>query len=394
MKTILFYSIIYSAALLLIISCDKGTEPSPQASIPILTTLQATSISYSAATSGGNITSVGGAAVTARGVCWSTNSNPTINDNITSDGTGTGSFTSIIIGLSSNTTYYVRAYATNSAGTGYGNVITFSTLSTSNPLEYFGQTPPGMEFVRFAPGIVPEDMYHSVTVSPDGQEIYWSTRNRIMMTKLINGAWTTPEGLPFSGDGTGELYDDAPVVSPDNRKLFFTSLRPYNSSPARARFSFWYSERTETGWSEPQPLPEVINSTGGIHWQVSVSNSGNLYFGIITEIRAQIYFSRLVNGTYTEPEPMSTINNLGSVIAPFISPDESYIIFNSESGGGVNVQTCISFKTSDNQWSTPQRITQFPEHQESAFVTRDGRYVFCKNFWASAEIIEEMRPGN
>ena len=66
--------------------------------------------------------------VTKRGVCWSTNQNPTINDNITNDGAGPGNFTSILSGLNVNTTYYLRSYATNSKGTEYGNEINFITL--------------------------------------------------------------------------------------------------------------------------------------------------------------------------------------------------------------------------------------------------------------------------
>lgn len=96
---------------------------------PTVTTTSVSSISYNTATGGGNVTSDNGHSVTARGVCWSTSSNPTISDSHTSDGTGTGSFTSSITGLSEGTTYHVRAYATNSEGTAYGSDITFTTLS-------------------------------------------------------------------------------------------------------------------------------------------------------------------------------------------------------------------------------------------------------------------------
>jgi len=94
---------------------------------PALTTTEVTSITLTAAISGGNITSDGGDPVNERGVCWSTSSNPTILGSHTSNGTGTGSFTSNLTGLSAGTAYYVRAYATNSAGTAYGNQIRFAT---------------------------------------------------------------------------------------------------------------------------------------------------------------------------------------------------------------------------------------------------------------------------
>ena len=97
--------------------------------LPTVTTTAASSITDVTATSGGNVTNAGGGTVTARGVCWSTSHNPTINNSKTTNGTGTGSFTSSLTGLSSGVTYYVRAYATNAAGTAYGNEVSFTALA-------------------------------------------------------------------------------------------------------------------------------------------------------------------------------------------------------------------------------------------------------------------------
>ena len=106
------------------------TVPSP-VSLPTLVSKSVTSITSISAVSGGNISSDGGATITERGVVWSTSQNPTIAlSTKTSDGTGSGTFNSNISGLVANTTYYVKAYATNSVGTSYGNEITFSTLPT------------------------------------------------------------------------------------------------------------------------------------------------------------------------------------------------------------------------------------------------------------------------
>jgi len=95
------------------------TPPPP--SEPTVTTAAITGLTSTTASSGGTVTSDGGAPVTARGVCWSTSANPTISDTCTNDGPGTGPFVSSISGLTPATTYHVRAYATNSVGTGYGN---------------------------------------------------------------------------------------------------------------------------------------------------------------------------------------------------------------------------------------------------------------------------------
>ncbi len=100
------------------------------ATIPTLTTTAASAITTTTATSGGNITADGNATILARGICWSTTANPTIAlTTKTIDGNGTGTFTSSITGLTSNTTYYVRAYATNSTGTAYGTQQTFTSAS-------------------------------------------------------------------------------------------------------------------------------------------------------------------------------------------------------------------------------------------------------------------------
>jgi uncharacterized protein (TIGR02145 family) len=92
-----------------------------------LTTSAITSITLTTAVSGGNVITDGGGSITARGICWSTTASPTTGSSKTSDGTGTGSFTSNLTGLTPATTYYVRAYATNSAGTAYGNEVSFTT---------------------------------------------------------------------------------------------------------------------------------------------------------------------------------------------------------------------------------------------------------------------------
>jgi len=103
------------------------------ATAPTVTTTAISNIDKTTATGGGNVTADGGASVTARGICWSTSQNPTISGSHTTDGTGTGSFTSTMTGLEANSNYYVRAYATNSVGTTYGEEVSFTTLPAGIP---------------------------------------------------------------------------------------------------------------------------------------------------------------------------------------------------------------------------------------------------------------------
>jgi uncharacterized protein (TIGR02145 family) len=108
---------------------NEVTFTTTSLAVPVLTTADVGSISYTTALSGGTVTSSSGSDITVKGVCWSTSPNPTITDAKTSDGSGNGSFVSNLTGLLPGTTYYVRAYATNSVGTGYGNELPFMTVS-------------------------------------------------------------------------------------------------------------------------------------------------------------------------------------------------------------------------------------------------------------------------
>jgi uncharacterized protein (TIGR02145 family) len=119
-----FYSLIVTGSILVFISSCQKEVPT---TLPALSTSQISDITSSSLVCGGNIISDGGTVITARGVCWSTHPVPTINDDIITDGTGTGSFSGLIAGLESGRDYYFRAFATNSSGTAYGNAIVFIT---------------------------------------------------------------------------------------------------------------------------------------------------------------------------------------------------------------------------------------------------------------------------
>jgi hypothetical protein len=101
--------------------------------MPVVKTVAVTEVTATRATCGGNVSSDGGGTIIARGVCWSTSPNPTIEDNKTTNGNGVGTFTSNMTNLEHNTTYYVRAYATYEVGTAYGEEVSFTTLAVYSP---------------------------------------------------------------------------------------------------------------------------------------------------------------------------------------------------------------------------------------------------------------------
>lgn len=182
--------------------------------VPTLTTVEVTDIMGTSAKSGGNITIDGGAEVTKRGVVYGTAPNPTVTGSKTEDGTGTGAFTSNITGLSGLTKYYVRAYATNSAGTGYGQQFEFTTLVSIRtwyiPGDYVEASYPGTTFANWSPGNCP--FVRSSEASPNNLEGYVYMANASNQWKFTDGpSWDVNYG---SSNGSTLESGGANIVSP------------------------------------------------------------------------------------------------------------------------------------------------------------------------------------
>ena len=160
-----------------------------QVVLPTVTTTSATSVTETSAVTGGNVTSDGNASVTERGVVYATTQNPTTSNTKVTSGSGTGSYTCNLSGLQPNTTYYVRAYATNSKGTAYGTQVTFTTnkqivLPTVNTISVSGVTESGAT----VSGNVTSD--GNATVTERGI-VYATTQNPTTAnTKVKNGSGT------------------------------------------------------------------------------------------------------------------------------------------------------------------------------------------------------------
>ena len=195
-KSTWIYSLIMMGFVLILTnSCKKDIN------VPELFTTQISAITETSAMCGGYINKLSDkdASITERGVCWSTNQNPTISDNKTSEADGSGSFTSSITGLNANTTYYVKAYATNKAGTGYGNTISFTT----SPVTDFDG-----------------NVYHTVTIGTqvwmlenlrvthyrDGSEIPNITVS-VDWVNLASGAYCVYNNDTYNADVYGLLYN-------------------------------------------------------------------------------------------------------------------------------------------------------------------------------------------
>ena len=168
------------------------------AQVPTVTTSLVSEVATTSATCGGEVTVDGGASVIARGVCWSTSQNPTVNDSHTTDGGGMGSFTSNITGLAANTTYYVRAYATNSAGTAYGEEVTFTTLSAGGTAVIDEKSCPEAQTVTDHEG----NVYATVQIGDQ----CWMKEN-MRATKYSDGTSITQASVTQADMSTRYYYD-------------------------------------------------------------------------------------------------------------------------------------------------------------------------------------------
>jgi uncharacterized protein (TIGR02145 family) len=277
----LYYVIALTWVALLILSSCKKEET------PTLTTVAGTDITTKTGVSGGNITSDGGAAVTARGVVWSTEQNPTVetNQGKTSNGTGTGKFTSNITNLQPGTAYYVRAYATNSEGTSYGNHISITTLSGVISLTTAAATSITATAATCG-GNITSDGGAAVTL----RGIVWSTEE--------NPTVETNQGITTNGTGNGSFTSNLTNLS----KITIYYVRAYATNSVGTVYGNQQSFTTKSGIiSLTTTEVTSITATTAVSGGYITSDGGSP----ITE-------KGIIWGTAQDPTQGSTTNGTGT----------------------------------------------------------------------------------
>lgn len=256
--------------------------------LPTVTTTDVTDITSSTAKSGGNVTNNGGFEVTARGVCWNTMGSPDLNDLHTTNGNGNGTFTSNITGLQLGTTYYVRAYATNSKGTTYGAEKTFTTPSGSVTINFSQPT-----------NVTASSATCTAEITDDGgapiafRGFCWSTSQ-----------YPTSDGNHVElGMGSGSFYSTITGLQPSTTYY----IRAYATNGAGTHYSTQQTITTTSG------LPVVTTGTVSSITATSAVCSGN----VTSDAGFSITAKGFCWGTAQYPTISGPHSNDGSGIGPY-----------------------------------------------------------------------------
>jgi len=285
--------------------------------------------------------------------------------------------------------------------TGYNQEKSNNSKSINNL--YVNQNPPGEIPEVFAPGIISTDAYEfGGSFSPDGKEFYFTRRptyegsdNRIFNTYLANSKWTKPQVASFAQD----LFEFEPSVSPDGQRLYFYSERR-GDRKSDYDGDLWYLDRNSEDPTVAKFFESPINKKYVM--MLSSSMSGTLFFAGMFNGKRGIFQSKKSANGYQQieylPEEINSINSAH----PFIAPDESYIIFDSQVTGMGKPELYISFKKDDGSWT--RAVNMGPEINSTktefaAFVSPDGKYLFFSRringngdiFWVDSKIIQDLK---
>jgi Tol biopolymer transport system component len=232
----------------------------------------------------------------------------------------------------------------------------------------------------------PDDEFGG-TPTPDGKTLYFDKTTTahylyvLCESKFVNGEWSKPEVLPFSG----EYRDSDPVLSPDGETMFFASDRPAKPNAAdEHRFQIWQVKKagSGSGWGNPTLVPGAINSAGSQVF-ASVTTDGTMYFTSSRKTGSyDIFRARLSNGEYKVAEDLGpAINGPGiASLEAWIAPDESYLLigsFGRENGYG-NSDLFVSFNQRGT-WSKPINLgpaVNTAAREYSPRVSADGEWLY------------------
>jgi Tol biopolymer transport system component len=232
----------------------------------------------------------------------------------------------------------------------------------------------------------PLDEYNG-TFSPDGDEFYFTTYSPglgiISYTEMDDlGNWSQPRVADFSGEYSE--YD--PLFSPDGKRLYFSSERPVSSGAEEGKTNIWYIERTDSSWSAPNLVWLDSRST----YYSSMTSNGLIYFNIWDT--GDMYKAIPNQNGHDIILLDSLLNTSKGEGDPFISPDESYLIYRGYNNSLGRGDLYISFNI-DGKWTEPENLgapINSEAHEMCPYVTTDGDFFI----FASARINDEFESSS
>ena len=257
-------------------------------------------------------------------------------------------------------------------------IISYSQNDRSTSA-YLNQETPNDIPVIFAPDLISKMgvFEYPCSFSADMKEMYFGVNmfnekkkeKYILQVKRQNdGTWSNPQKLSFT-----DFSEMEPILSADNSKLFFSVL---SNSKKYKPHDIWYVNRENDGWGKPVKLNEDIN-TKKYEYYASMTLDGKMYF---TREGKGIFSAELTDNEFTNVQLLEpSINNLNFCTHPFVSPDETYLIFDSrERGGFGKADLYISFRE-NNHWGNPINLGEKINTSAIDFmpiVSPDGEYLF------------------
>lgn len=256
-----------------------------------------------------------------------------------------------------------------------------------------------------APGVINTDGdEYGPTLTPDGRTMVFTRRadrrgNENIMVAVLGGTqWTIPDTAPFSGQG----QDKEPYFSPDGRRLFFASKRPYDGKDltraGEGSYDLFVVERTRDGWGQPRPVTGANSPTYDNY--PAAARNGSLYFASHRlSGRNDLMVSRLSNGEYQPAEGLDAINTPATEADPYIAPDESYLIFSSDRAGGAGSGDLYVSFNRNGTWSAPVSLgpaVNSADYEYTPWV--QGEWLYFSRGWGEIyrirlSAIEALRAG-
>ncbi len=265
------------------------------------------------------------------------------------------------------------------------------SISQNESWEYLNEPPPGDIPKIFGRGIISVDNKnsHALVISPDGKTIIFSRypdRTSYILT-FNGGKWSEPKESFFYGKEVS--------FSSDGKKIFY-----YTDG------DIFSVEKKNDGWSNPIRMDENIN-TAEVEYYPGIVDDGSMYFSRDGNWKTgRLMYSRFSNGNYMKAVDLGLPINSGGALHAWISPDESYMLFNSPREGSFTQNDIwVSFRNADGSWTNPinagEEINSGADAILCPTVSPDGKYMFFTKlnfnpttgyiYWVSTKIINELR---